>query len=241
MISSDINISDLILYEDADLLVINKPAGLLSIPDGYLPDLPHVRFLLEPEFGRVYIVHRLDRDTSGVMLVPRTRHAHHHLNAQFEERKVKKVYHAIVDGCPHWNVLTIDLPLRVNGDRHHRTVIAPLTGKPARTDCTIVKRTDLWSLVKCVPYTGYTHQIRAHLSAAGFPINCDPLYQPRQPSLQARGSIIDRLALHALQITFSHPATGLILQFTAPYPDDFSTALTFLGQPQSSSWTQSNS
>src|SRR5512136_520643 len=99
-----------ILYIDDVLLVIDKPAGLPSLPDGYNPATPHVRSLLEPIFGRVWFVHRLDRDTSGVLLLARSAAAHRILNTQFDQRQVKKVYHALVYGSPDWVAKTVDLP-----------------------------------------------------------------------------------------------------------------------------------
>src|SRR5512133_3946911 len=94
------DIGDLILYQDETLLAVNKPAGLRTIPDGYNPTLPYLAALLEPAFGRVWVVHRLDKDTSGAILFARTAESHRALNQQFEQRKVKKEYHAIAVGMP---------------------------------------------------------------------------------------------------------------------------------------------
>ncbi len=162
-----------ILFQDDVILAINKPAGLLSIPDGYNPALPHVAGCLAPLFGRCWIVHRLDRDTSGVMILARTPAAHRELNIQFEQRQVKKIYHAFVQGQPEWTTILVDTPLRVNGDRKHRTVAAPLTGKAARRISEILERFPWGCLIEAQPHTGYTHQIRAHLATIGFPILAD--------------------------------------------------------------------
>lgn len=215
-----------ILFQDGAILVINKPSGLLSIPDGYNPTLPHVAGCLAPQFGKCWIVHRLDRDTSGVMILARTTTAHRELNIQFEHRQVKKIYHAFVQGQPDWNSILVDTPLRVNGDRKHRTVAAPLTGKAAQTDFQVLQRFPWGCLVKAQPHTGYTHQIRAHLATIGFPILADALYQNLGSIQKAKGSKeappppIGRLALHAYTIHFTHPLAQIPVHFTVPYPPD---------------------
>ncbi|MBN2258860.1 MAG: RNA pseudouridine synthase, partial [Anaerolineaceae bacterium] len=123
-----------ILFEDEAILVIDKPAGVLSLPDGYDRSFPHLTSLLAPRFGQLWIVHRLDRDTSGVLVLARTAVAHHDLNDQFRERRVHKTYHALVEPSPAWERMTADIPLRKDGDRQHRTVVDPQRGKPALTD-----------------------------------------------------------------------------------------------------------
>ncbi len=218
-----------VLYEDPQLLCINKPAGLLSIRDGYDPGLPYVTRLLEPRFGKLWIVHRLDRDTSGVFLLARSPEVHKSLNSAFEGRQVHKTYHAIILGHPSWEEMRASMPLKVNADRQHRTLVSPTGGKPAQTNFRMVKSNGDYSLVEAQPSTGYTHQIRAHLLALGFPILADPLYSPfpRQPAAPAenQSSIISRMALHAYRLEFVHPITALEMQLIAPYPDDFLNAL----------------
>jgi RluA family pseudouridine synthase len=217
-----------LIYQDDQLIAINKPAGLLSIRDGYDPTLPYAAALLEPQFGRVWVVHRLDRDTSGILLFARTQEAHQDLNTQFEDRKIKKTYHTIICGCPPWEKYRIDLPLKVDGDRKHRTVVSEKEGKPARTDCFLLEQfCPEFSLLAALPYTGYTHQIRTHLARIGFPILGDRLYSAN-PTGSSLSSIISRLALHARSITFLHPYSHLPLNLEATYPPDFSTALTLL-------------
>ena len=216
----------MILYSDASILVVNKPAGLLSAQDGYRPDLPTVQTVLEPECGKLFRVHRLDKDTSGVLVLARTPEAHRMLDRQFARREVKKVYHALCIGAPAWQHITISTPLRVNGDRSHRTVVDRAAGKPAQTSLSLLAQYPGFFVVEARPATGYTHQIRAHLSSVGFPILGDSLYR-LPPALKDRPfdmalfQSFPRTALHAAAITFTHPETQEIITFLAPDPPDF--------------------
>jgi len=215
-----------ILYCDDVLLAIDKPAGLRSLPDGYDPSAPHVRSLLEPYFGRLWIVHRLDRGTSGVLLLARSAEAHRALNRQFDHRQVKKVYHALVAGSLDWEVKTLDLPLRIDVGHKHRTAIDPVRGKPALTHLRVLERFAGYALVEAIPETGRTHQIRAHLAALGYPLLGDDLYG--SPPVSEADPPISRLALHALLLNIEHPVLHTKLHFKAPYPQDFARALELL-------------
>lgn len=210
-----------VLFADEHLLVIAKPAGLLAVPDGWQPNLPHVRAVLEPQWGRLWVVHRLDKDTSGVMVLARSATAHRALNAQFAQREIRKTYHAIVFGEPRWRQRTVTLRLAPNRGRRKRTVVAA-HGKEARTDLRVLQRFGAFSLLEAVPHTGRRHQVRVHLFTAGFPIVNDPLYGE---ATDDHPLPIQRLALHARRLTFRHPATGETVGFTAPHPPDFAAAL----------------
>ena len=216
------NPEQLLIFIDAALLVVNKPSGVLTLPDGYDREKPHLRSLLEPSYGRLWIVHRLDRDTSGIILLARSAEAHRHLNTQFQENQVKKLYHALVLGNPPWQTLTLKDPLRPDGDRRHRTIIDPKRGKTAITDLRMLKHHEGYSLLEASPQTGRTHQIRAHLRHTGYPILGDPLYgDPSHPS----HALLPRLGLHARSLSLVHPQTEEPIQLEAPYHEDFSKLL----------------
>jgi len=210
-----------VLYSDNSLIVVNKPSGLLTIRDGYNPDLPTVKSVLEVDFGRCFIVHRLDKETSGVLLVARTGSVHRALNIAFQNHKINKCYRAIILGKPERDLFTIDLPLRINGDRKHRTVVDEIAGKPAKSEVKVLKSNGLISLVEIIIFTGYTHQIRAHLSASGFPLIGDKLYGDRKILQDASFPYkIDRTALHSYQLDFIHPVIDKQLFFSAEIPPD---------------------
>jgi RluA family pseudouridine synthase len=230
-------IKGMVLWSDETLLAINKPAGMPSLPDGYDPDAPHLRSTLEASYGRLWTVHRLDRHTSGVVLLARTAEAHQNLNTQFQDRKVSKIYHALVEGDPNWSEMTIDLPLRADGDRQHRTVVDPKNGKPASTRMRVLERFGRHALVEAIPETGRTHQVRVHLKEAGAPVACDPLYGGGQSiylshldPIVEEGStgdclLLNRLGLHSWSLTVKHPLTLETLLLHAPYPDDLISTL----------------
>lgn len=237
----DHNPQNWLIYHDSDILVINKPAGVLSIPDGYHPEYPHLRSILEPDFGRLYIVHRLDKDTSGVMVLARTPEAHRSMNIQFDERTTRKEYKALILGSPAWNILDVEYPLTVNGDRSHRTRVLHNKGKPASTGFCVIKRWQRATLISATPHTGYTHQIRAHLGSIDYPILFDTLYTP--PGLRNHAKDCYRMMefspdvfrpmLHACQISFIHPISGIDVEFSCPLPDDILRVINCLNKNKS--------
>lgn len=219
-----------ILFCDSALLVVNKPSGLSTLPDGYDRALPHIKSVLEQPSGRLWIVHRLDKDTSGVLLLARSAKAHRSLNSQFEQHLVLKLYHALVRGDPGWEEKSINLPLKPNGDRRHRTVVDLDHGKPALTNLRVLERFGSYCLVEAVPQTGRTHQIRAHLSSEGLTIIGDTLYADRKSAFhsdledRSRYELDEKvphftgMGLHARSLEFAHPDSGQKIKFEAPYP-----------------------
>ena len=207
-------IPDWVVFMDESLVVVNKPASLLSVPDGYDPSLPHLRSVLEPILGTLWMVHRLDKETSGLMVLARDADSHRELNRQFREHEPIKRYLAQVAPVPVWNEMTIEAPLKVNADRAHRTRVDFEKGKPARTDFVVSMREENWAELVCTLHTGITHQIRAHLYHLGLGILGDALYQPPQFKAATKPEVA-RMMLHASELTFTHPKTGAVMHFTA--------------------------
>lgn len=208
-----------LLHLDEHLVVVDKPAGLAVLPEGWDKAAPFLLNMLEQQFGRIWVVHRLDKVTSGVMVFARSADAHRELNRQFERRETEKLYHAILAGLPPWNEKTTRFPLRSNVGHSHRTMVDDRNGKPAETHFRVLQRGERSAFVEARPLTGRTHQVRVHAYALGFPLLGDTLYS---------GPAVDQIArpaLHAFSLTFAHPAGGGVLSFTAPHPTDFETAL----------------
>lgn len=232
-----------ILFSDDDLVAVNKPAGIVSIRDGHHPERQNVHQMLAVEFGKLWVIHRLDVDTSGVLLFGRSSTAHRHLNMQFEHHTIHKTYHLLVFGSFDWQEVRVDLPLRVNGDRRHRTVIDRKTGKPASTIFQGIECfSEDFAMLAATPNTGYTHQIRVHASSLGLWLLNDPLYFPlvnltrsdagavkRKYLIDKAASLpIKRTALHASSIQFQHPTAQRQLTILAPFPADFSSTIAHL-------------
>jgi RluA family pseudouridine synthase len=238
------DLSKTVLWSDEHLVVVNKPAGILVSADGYNPYAPYITSALSEIYGRVWPVHRLDRETSGVLVLALTAVAHRELNGQFERRQVNKVYKALVRDQPPWNERTIKLPLRVNADRRHRTLVDHRKGKRSVTHLRVLELLKGFSLIEAIPETGRRHQIRVHLAAYGYPIIADGLYGEStgiylseistgyQSNLPFEEPILGRLGLHASSLGIIHPHTGMRMDFQAPIPEDFAQVLVyFRNQP----------
>ncbi len=228
------------IYSDDSILAIDKSAGILSIPDHWDPEVADAVTELKAAWGKLFVVHRLDKDTSGVLIFARSSEAHKAMSAAFESRSVAKVYRALVHGSPSWEETGCDLPLSPDGDRLHRTIVDAHKGKPSSTFFTVVARYKDHALIEARPTTGRTHQIRVHLAALGHPCICDPFYGDGKPLLLSKlkkrwkgdpldeRPLMERAALHALSAEFPHPATGAILKLEAPLPKDMRATISQL-------------
>ncbi|UWR06780.1 MULTISPECIES: RluA family pseudouridine synthase [Ruegeria] len=198
-----------VLHEDAQVIVVNKPAGLLSVPGRgeHLADCLLAR--VQAAFPQALLVHRLDRDTSGVMIFAQTPHAQRYLGQQFENRQTRKTYVARVWGRVEPKTGTVDLPLIVDWPNRPRQMVCHETGKPAVTDWRVVRYDGDTTRVRLFPKTGRSHQLRVHMQALGHPILGDPFY--------AEGPARDfaRLMLHSEELRVKHPEDGISMKFRA--------------------------
>ena len=211
-----------IIYKDDDILVINKPADLPVLPDGWDKDAPYLVKMLEEKFDKAWVVHRIDKSTSGIIIFALTAEAHRSLNIQFEKHLVEKTYHAILNGSPKWLDKITKFPLRANVGSKHRTIVDNRNGVRSETRFRLLKQNQLAALAEAMPMTGRTHQIRVHAYALGYPLLGDILYSAPETD------IISRAALHAYSLSFDHPTSNERLTFTAPYRADFEKALQLL-------------
>lgn len=201
-----------VVHEDSHLLILNKPSGLLSVP-GKGPELADCLLSrAQAVFPETLLVHRLDRDTSGLMVFARTPHAQRHLGLQFEKRMVKKTYIARVWGVPTDKLGEIDLPLIVDWPNRPKQKVCFETGKSAQTSWRLLKSDGTTSRLRLTPKTGRSHQLRVHCLEMGHPILGDPFY--------AEGSArdFDRLMLHAEELRLKNPEGGHSMQFRAKAP-----------------------
>lgn len=202
-----------VLHADHEILVVDKPSGLLSVPGKGAHKADCLIERLRGAYPQVLLVHRLDADTSGVMIFALTPHAQRHLGLQFEHRQTKKHYLARLWGHLEPKEGRVDLPLIVDWPNRPRQHVNHETGKPAQTDWKVLRHEpDGTTRVRLSPLTGRSHQLRVHMLALGHPILGDPLY--------AKGSARDfpRLMLHAESLRIRHPDGGRHMTFTAPCP-----------------------
>ena len=232
-----------ILYQDEDLAVVNKPAGMIVHPGAGAKSGTMVNALLH-EFGsrgelssiggelRPGIVHRLDRETSGVLLIARNDLAHRALAEQFSSHKIEKTYVALVHGKLSENSGRIELPVARDLHRRIRMTTRRREGRAARTDWKVRLRLPGFTFVEADLHTGRTHQIRVHFSALGHPVVGDTLYgAPRQPKVASTSMTpLERNFLHAARIKFVHPTTGKGIEVRAPLPTELANYLRVLAQ-----------
>ena len=199
-----------VIHADHEVLVVDKPSGLLSVPGRGEDRTDCLIERLRGAFPTVLLVHRLDLDTSGVMVFGLTPHAQRNLSKQFEERRTKKVYVARLHGRLEPRSGTVDLPLIVDWPNRPRQKVDHDEGRPAQTDWRVIRASDDETRVRLMPLTGRSHQLRVHMAEMGHPILGDPLY--------ASGAAADfpRLMLHAESLRLKHPESGLPMTFSAP-------------------------
>ena len=223
-----------ILFEDDDLLVIDKPAGMVVHPGAGNQEHTLVSALLhhcENLSGiggkeRPGIVHRLDKETSGCLVVAKNDAAHRELSKQFAARTLTKTYLALVSGKPRQATGVIDAPIARHPVHRQRMSIAKNSrGRSAKTEYRVLRGGQEMSLVECALHSGRTHQIRVHLHHIGHPIMGDKVYAPKL----VKG--FPRQMLHAWKLGFTHPGTGAAMLLEAPLPTDFTDALRPLGSP----------
>ncbi|MBN2131837.1 MAG: RluA family pseudouridine synthase [Sedimentisphaerales bacterium] len=235
-----------IIHEDDDIIILNKPPNMIVHPargnkSGTLVNaLMHYSDRLSSGLGefRPGIVHRLDRDTTGVMIVTKHETAQWRIAKQFETRKVHKAYLAIVHGTPELHADRINAPLGVHPKVREKYAIRPEIGKEAVTFYEVLEAFRGFSLVKCEPRTGRTHQIRVHLSHLKHPIVADDMYggklvypwQLADADPAVEEPVIARCALHAWTIEFTHPSTNELVKYEAPLPADMQHLLDLLRQ-----------
>ena len=211
-----------VVYEDDDILVINKPAGLVVHPGSgnWKGTLLNALLHRSPQLAaipRAGIVHRLDKNTSGLLVVAKTLRAHTDLVRQLQARTVRRDYLAVVHG-----LVKVDgeVGAPVGRDPRHRTRMAVVsTGRPALTRFKVTKRFAQATLLECSLSTGRTHQIRVHMQSLGYPLIGDPVYRGKRPG-DSRTPGLHRQALHAVRLEFSHPVSGAPKRFSAPLPGD---------------------
>ena len=202
-----------VVHADDAIVLVDKPSGLLSVPGKPEAHWDCVAHRVREAFPGTRLIHRLDLETSGIMVFARTHAAQRHINLQFERRVVKKRYVARVWGRPEADAGTIDLPMIVDWPNRPLQKICFETGKPARTGWSVAVEEGLATRIDLAPETGRSHQLRVHMKALGHPILGDPFYAPDEAFAAA-----DRLQLHAVSLRLRHPDDGRWVSFEAPCP-----------------------
>lgn len=230
------------IHLEPELLALSKPSGIPVIPDHWNPEAPNIRDILNRQVPAasaqaeqsVWVVHRLDKDTTGVLLFARSADMHRSLNSLFESGDITKTYLAVTRGGPPDDEGVVDLPINRHPSRGGLMVIDH-RGKPAITHYRVLERYNYFSLLELIPQTGRTHQIRVHMAALGCPLAVDPVYgnserldlsqikrryQKKDP-WEETPALIQRLTLHAAALEFDHPQSGERLKIAAEAPKDF--------------------
>lgn len=218
------------IFENEDYIGFSKPSGLLSIPDRFNPEIPSLVGIARQSFPNIYVVHRLDRDTSGVICFAKKEQAHRYLSGLFAKHELTKEYLAMVSGTPLQPKGSLSMPIQADPVRKGKMQVGA-RGKATRTDYEVLKSWRHFSLLKVALFTGRTHQIRVHLSYFGHAVVCDDFYGDGQPFLlssikkkyklsgaeEAERPLLNQLALHACKLAFT-AENGAPIVMEAPLP-----------------------
>jgi RluA family pseudouridine synthase len=228
-----------VIYQDDDILIADKPSGLTVIPERFNTTKPCLQSILEEKYGKLWVVHRIDRETTGLVCFARNEEAHRNLSKQFETREVRKFYKVIVSGRLEGSEGEIDSPIMERPNKLGTMMVHP-KGKEALTLFSVEEAFRSCTLLNVEIKTGRTHQIRVHFAAAGHPLLVDSVYgknasfllssikKKYKQSETEENPIISRLTLHAYKLELNHPATDERMTFTLPLPHDMETALKVL-------------
>jgi len=227
-----------IIFQDDDIVIVNKPPNYLSIPDRFTPSKPNLVSFLNKQFEKVYIVHRLDKETSGIICFALNEEAHRNLSLQFEKRTTEKIYLALVTGNIHNDEGIIDKPIAKHGVVAGKMIVAS-RGKPSVTHYRVVERFKNYSLLEMDIKTGRMHQIRVHLQSESYPLAVDSLYGGEDIFLLSKVKrqryksgkdaeerpLMERCTLHSFRLTLDHPRTNERTSFEAELPKDFNAVI----------------
>ena len=226
-----------IIFEDDDIIVVNKPPKLLSIPGRQYEEEVSVYSLLAKKYDELFVVHRLDKQTSGLLVFAKNALAHKDLSTQFEKRTARKVYHALVEGNFPSKEGTLEQPIASTGSGSKMRL--GKNGKYALTEFKVLEQYKAFALVEAIIKTGRTHQIRVHFQGIGHPLAVDFKYGNRSELFlsqikrrkfklgknQEERPLLSRVSLHAQSLTIKHPGKGTEMTFQAPYPKDIRAIL----------------
>ncbi|HEY6505681.1 MAG TPA: RluA family pseudouridine synthase [Chitinophagaceae bacterium] len=230
------SLKDWTFFENNDFIALNKPSGLLSIPDREGKETS-LKTLLQEKYGQIFTVHRLDRDTSGLIVFAKNEETHKHLSRQFEERQTEKIYAGLVIGSPAEKKGSINKPIAENTVTRGMMIIHQ-RGKESLTDYEVIEDFGIYSWLQFRIHTGRTHQIRVHMKDIGHPMVCDELYGDGKPILlsgikskfklskkeEEERPLLNRLALHAYKLKFTD-THGKKFELEAPLPKDIRATL----------------
>lgn len=228
-----------IVFENEDFVFLNKPSGLLTIPDRHNETIPSLAALLRNAYDDIWIVHRIDKETSGCICFAKNEVAHKHASILFEKRDVTKKYLCFIHGTPHASTGVINEPIAEHPTIKGKMCINYKGGKESITEYEVVESFGRFSLVSCQIHTGRTHQIRLHMANIGHPVLCDGVYGSGEPILLSgfkrkynfskdqldESPLLSRIALHSSSISFLG-LNGVLIQAKAPLPKDLNAMLT---------------